>query len=177
MLSALLLVSRAVAASWPRGPVRPRSGRAPPTSHALLRVLVVHAVLAWAHPSAASGVEPVGRRLTEATTATVSDVTALGDAVGNSLITRIVVDPGYYDLTSISCGSSWKTARLCVDHPVTIEAAVNGTVVLDGRKQGDLRIFFIDGSGVELVGLNITGGIDSAVRARLFELLQCPARG
>ena len=60
-------------------------------------------MLIWAAAASASLAAPSAA--SEATTATVSDVTALGDAVGNSLITRIVVDPGYYDLTSISCGS------------------------------------------------------------------------
>ena len=38
-----------------------------------------------------------------------------------------------------------------------IEAAEPGTVVLSAAKQGR-RVFYIKGSGVELIGLNITGG-------------------
>ena len=55
---------------------------------------------------------------------------------------------------------------LCVSRAVTIEAAENGTVVLDAKKN-NRRVFYVGSGGVlELVGLNITGGKTSRVSAR-----------
>ena len=71
---------------------------------------------------------------------------------------RIVLAAGTYEFDgSTACNSaSW----LCVDRAVTIEAAEAGTVVLDA--QGARRVLNITGTGVQLVGLNITGGRLSA---------------
>ena len=48
-------------------------------------------------------------------------------------------------------------AALCIDRPVTIEAEVAGSVVLDAK--GARRVIYVAAAGrAELVGLNITGG-------------------
>ena len=60
--------------------------------------------------------------------------------------------PGTYNLTNAMCADG----MLCVTYAVAIEAEVNGTVVLDANRHH--RVFHITGTGVELVGLNITGG-------------------
>ena len=61
-------------------------------------------------------------------------------------------------------------SALCIDRPVTLEAAVPGAVTLDGG--GALRVMSITGgtveSPVELVGLTITGGSASEASACLL---------
>ena len=47
-------------------------------------------------------------------------------------------------------------ARLCLAQAVHIVAELPGTVVLDAQ-QGN-EVLYITGTGVELMGLNITGG-------------------
>ena len=69
---------------------------------------------------------------------------------------------GVYSLTSDMCSDG----RLCLTsahNGIRIEAEVPGTVVLDAQ-QGN-RVVYITGTGVELVGLNITGGYNSRVRS------------
>ena len=48
-------------------------------------------------------------------------------------------------------------SALCINRPVTIEAEVAGSVVLDAK--GARRVIYVAATGrAELVGLNITGG-------------------
>eukprot|EP00964_Phaeocystis_antarctica_P087014 scaffold55141_cov48-Phaeocystis_antarctica.AAC.1 len=52
----------------------------------------------------------------------------------------------------VSMGSA-----LCIDRPVTIEAEVAGSVVLDAK--GARRVIYVSTAGrAELIGLNVTGG-------------------
>jgi hypothetical protein len=84
-------------------------------------------------------------------------------AVANAAIPRILIAPGTYTFASSGCS----TTRMCVDHDVSIEVTVLGSVVLDAGGayfQGDFsrtfeqRMFRILGSAtVELIGLEITG--------------------
>ena len=92
-------------------------------------------------------------------------------ALGDDAIGRIVLGPGTYEFTTDMCSSS----ALCVDRAVTIEAAEAGTVVLNGM--GARRVFYItkDGTGVVLIGLNITGGLLSdGVRTPASTPIHCP---
>ena len=73
---------------------------------------------------------------------------------------RILLAPGHYVLTDSSLVCSTHSA-LCLDQPVSLEAEVAGTVVLNAARSN--RVFYITGTGVELVGLNITGGYKSTV--------------
>ena len=95
----------------------------------------------------------------------VSSTARLIAALADSGNGRIVLMPGHYELdTGNVCDSvSW----LCINRAVTIEASVTGTVVLDAK--GQRRVFKITGAGVELIGLDITGGY-AAVRACLVNL-------
>ena len=48
-------------------------------------------------------------------------------------------------------------SALCIDRPVTIEAEVAGSVVLDAKRAR--RVIYVSAAGTaQLVGLNITGG-------------------
>ena len=67
---------------------------------------------------------------------------------------------GVYDLTS-GMTEMCSHGMLCLDYAVTIEAEVAGTVVLDAARSN--RVVYITGTGVELIGLNITGGMSSYV--------------
>ena len=80
-------------------------------------------------------------------------------ALAVATVDRIVLAAGTYEFdNSTACDSeSW----LCVDRAVTIEAAEAGTVVLYAK--GARRVFESTGTGVQLVGLNITGGAASYV--------------
>ena len=84
-------------------------------------------------------------------------------ALADSGIDRIVLAAGVYELdpTDVCDSDSW----LCVTSAVTIEAAEAGTVVLDAT--GQRRVFYIEATGVELIGLNITGGYAQYVSACL----------
>ena len=80
-------------------------------------------------------------------------VSGLTEALSNG--GRIVLVAGTYELLAESeaCDlSSW----FCIGHNVTLEAETPGTVVLDAKRQR--RVFSVKGTGVELIGLNITGG-------------------
>ena len=82
---------------------------------------------------------------------TVSSTNELVAAIGNSAVSKVVLQTGTYDLTS----------TLSIDRAVTIEALVAGSAVLNGR--GKRRVFLIDSSGeAQLNGLNITGGFNRA---------------
>ena len=109
-------------------------------------------------------------------TVNVKNAAGLRAAVANGSIGRIVLAAGNYSLTSAMChpkdpflGDLGPTG-LCVGRAVTLAAAQAGTVVLDAGKKG--RVLYVNGSGVELVGLNITGG--KIVSARLSNFWSLP---
>ena len=110
--------------------------------------------------SSPSGAAPLpvqrGRQLTQVSVSTVSQLVA---AVGDSAVDKILVAAGTYELTSDMCLGS----ALCISRAITIEAEVPGTVVFDTK--GSLppyparRPFLIQSGGTAtLIGLNITGG-------------------
>ena len=105
-----------------------------------------------------------GRQL-QATVNTVGEFTT---ALGDGAIGRILLGPGTYQFTTNMCSSS----ALCVDRAVTIEAAEAGTVVLNGM--GARRVFYITGTGVELIGLNITRGYTNSDDVRSFQHIPLP---
>ncbi len=81
----------------------------------------------------------------------VSNTVALTSALANTAIGRIVLAPGTYILN----------AELSITRSVVLEAAVAGSVVLDG--QASTRVLNIDPGSlgvVQLIGLNITGGVN-----------------
>ena len=130
--------------------------------------LIVFACMVQPRPVHAgmSNVVPLGRQLqTTTTTISVNTVSGLTDAVHRSSVDRIVLAPGVYEMdASDVCDRdsqpSWHPSGswLCVSRAMTIEAAVNGTVVLDAWKYG-MRVFSVGSGGpLELIGLNITGG-------------------
>jgi hypothetical protein len=90
----------------------------------------------------------------------VSTSAELLSALANTAVGRIVLAPGTYILS----------AQLSVNRSVVLEAAVAGSVVLDAQASSSSprRVLNIDpgSSGiVQLIGLNITGGYMSNVRA------------
>ena len=132
---------------------------------------------------AAPATGDAGRRMAPAASApqpgltvSVSNATGLRAAVANSSIGQIVLANGTHSLTSAMChpkdqyGYDLGPTGLCVGRAVTLAAAQAGTVVLDAGKQG--RVLFVNGSGVELAGLNITGG--KTVSARLSNFWSLP---
>jgi hypothetical protein len=84
----------------------------------------------------------------------VSTVNELTTALSGGW-SRIVVAPGVYAFTAAMCSNNGDSA-LCISRSVTIEAAVPGTVVLEGLLR--LRVMHISSGTVELIGLDITGG-------------------
>ena len=93
------------------------------------------------------------RQLQAATSSrTVNSTTELEAAIADSSLGRIVVLEGSYLLSS----------QLQINRDVIIEAEIPGTVVLDG--QGSTRVMQISSGTVELIGLNITGGLASGDR-------------
>ena len=69
---------------------------------------------------------------------------------------------GTYEFADDMCSDLGGSA-LCIDRPVTIEAEVAGSVVLDAK--GARRVIYVAAAGwAELVGLNITGGYAYKVR-------------
>ena len=70
---------------------------------------------------------------------------------------------GTYEFADDMCSDQGGSA-LCIDRPVTIEAEVAGSVVLDAK--GARRVIYVAAAGrAELVGLNITGGNTGYVRS------------
>ena len=73
-----------------------------------------------------------------------------------------MLKPGTYGLADSMCSSTSiedivHLSALCIDRPVTIEAEVAGSVVLDAK--GARRVIYVSAAGTaQLVGLNITGG-------------------
>ena len=110
----------------------------------------------------------------------VSTTAGLTSALANTAVSRIVLASGTYDLT----------AGLIVTRSVILEAAVAGSVVLHAQanSSSERRVLSINPgpSGiVQLIGLKITGGYTSHVRARVQNfplprwenaLLTCPFR-
>ena len=100
------------------------------------------------------------RQLSEVTT--VSTVAELIAAVSDGTVDKIVVAPGTYEFGSDMAGCDSYPAALCIDRAVTIEAEVEGGVVLDGMDAR--RVIMVDSGGTaDLVGLNITRGYVSSV--------------
>ena len=92
----------------------------------------------------------------------VSTTSALRTALDSSAV-HIVLEAGVYDVSD---------GQLSLSYAVTIEAEVAGTVVLDASQSN--RVLYITGTGVELVGLNITGGYASyAVSAPKSNPMPC----
>ena len=86
-----------------------------------------------------------------------------------------MLKPGIYEFTDDMCPDLgwWLSSALCIDRPVTIEAEVAGSVVLDAK--GARRVIYVAAAvRAELVGLNITGGATEYV-----SFLTCiePTRG
>ena len=82
-----------------------------------------------------------------------------------------MLKPGTYEFADSMCSNTpidpfWDIsdpAALCIDHSVTIEAEVAGSVVLDAK--GARRVIYVAAAGrAELIGLNITGGAAIYVR-------------
>ena len=72
---------------------------------------------------------------------------------------------GTYEFDDEMCSDRGGSA-LCIDHTVTIEAEVAGSVVLDAK--GARQVVYVTNAGrAELIGLNITGGYSIYVRFRL----------
>ena len=65
---------------------------------------------------------------------------------------------GTYEFAEDMCSDDYQGgSALCIDRPVTIEAEVAGSVVLDAK--GARRVIYVAAAvRAELVGLNITGG-------------------
>ena len=94
---------------------------------------------------------------------TASEIKA---ALDDPSIDRIMVQYGTYAFTASDitpdCHQSI-AAALCITRPVTIEAEIHGTVVLDARgsQSSPRRVVAIQAAGgasVELLGLKLTGG-------------------
>ena len=90
----------------------------------------------------------------------MSTVASLTSALANTAVARIVLAPGTYYLS----------AELSVTRSVVLEAAVAGSVVLNGQasSSNQRRVLSINpgSSGVvQLIGLNITGGYIFNVRS------------
>ena len=89
----------------------------------------------------------------------VSTVADLRSALANTAVGRIVLASGTYYLSS----------ALSITRSVILEAAVAGSVVLDAQASYPRRVMTISAlSGVvQLIGLRITGGYSSVVRAHV----------
>ena len=90
----------------------------------------------------------------------VSTSAGLLSALANTAVGRIVLAPGTYILR----------AELNVTRSVVLEAAVAGSVVLEAQANSSSlrRVLFINAGWlgvVQMIGLNITGGYMSDVRA------------
>ena len=97
-----------------------------------------------------------GRHLTEVTVSTVTELTA---AVGDSAVDKITVAPGRYEFDS---GTEMCTeSALCIDRAVIIKAELAGSVVLDAKGSTWTTRRYIEvqlGGAADLIELNITGG-------------------
>ena len=132
--------------------------------------LLVQAGVAAPQDEGSLGLVPrsMARRLTN-----VKNASELVAAVEDESVGTIVVAAGTYKLTSKMSGAACSPyddddSALCIRRNLTIRAENNGTVVLDATKQ-TWRVIYVGGGGrLELVGLNITGGVADIVRS-LFE--------
>ena len=98
------------------------------------------------------------------TYATVSTVAGLTSALANTAVGRIVLASGTYYLSS----------ALSITRSVILEAAVAGSVVLDAQASYPRRVMTINpfpSGEVQLIGLRITGGYASYVRAHVQKFL------
>ena len=94
-------------------------------------------------------------------------------AVSDGTVDKIVVASGTYEFGSDMAGCGSYPAALCINRAVTIEAEVEGGVVLDGMDAR--RIITVDSGGTaDLVGLNITRGYVSAVSSHFYTLPPSP---
>ena len=88
-------------------------------------------------------------------------------ALDNPAIETIVLAPGRYSFANNNgnCDDPYglQIRWLCITRTVTIQAAEPGAVELDAM--GQRGVLGIDASGVQLIGLNITGGLYNYVRA------------
>lgn len=96
----------------------------------------------------------------------VSSVSELITAIGNHSVDRVVAQAGTYRLNMSEINTSMRrlcrSAAICINRTLTIEAAVPGAVVLDAMNEK--RVFEIQPGGMaELIGLNITGGSTNSV--------------
>ena len=87
-------------------------------------------------------------------------------AIGNHSVDRVVAQAGTYRLNMSEINTSMRrlcrSAAICINRTLTIEAAVPGAVVLDAMNEK--RVFEIQPGGMaELIGLNITGGSTNSV--------------
>ena len=95
----------------------------------------------------------------------VSTVAGLTSALSNTAVSRIVLASGTYNLIS----------ELSITRSVILEAAAGATVTLNAQASSFasmFRVLYIDpgSSGVvQLIGLHITGGYVSYVRAHVQE--------
>ena len=98
------------------------------------------------------------RQLSEVTT--VSTVAELIAALIDSTVDKIVMVAGTYEFGSTMAGCTDFPAALCISRAVTIEAEVEGGVVLDGM--GARRVITVESGGAaDLIGLHITRGYAS----------------
>ena len=114
-------------------------------------------------PFSDDGATPLlhGSRQLSEVTMSVSTVAGLTAALINGTVDKIVVAQGTYEFGSYMAGCAYPTA-LCINRNVTIEAEVEGGVVLDGMDAR--RVITVDSGGTaDLVGLNITRGYVSEV--------------
>ena len=100
------------------------------------------------------------------TYATVSTVADLTSALANTTVAHIVLASGTYYLSS----------ELSITRSVILEAAVAGSVVLDAQANSSSRrsvmtINAFPSGVVQLIGLRITGGYASGVRAHVQKFL------
>ena len=97
------------------------------------------------------------------TYATVSTVADLTSALANTAFGRIVLASGTYYLSS----------ELSITRSVILEAAEAGSVVLDAQASSSSprRVMTISAPVVQLIGLRITGGYASGVRAHVQKFL------
>ena len=100
------------------------------------------------------------RQLSDVTT--VSTVAELIEALIDSTVDKIVMVAGTYEFGSTMAGCTDFPAALCISRAVTIEAEVEGGVVLDGM--GARRVITVESGGAaDLIGLHITRGYASGV--------------
>ena len=125
-------------------------------------MVLANAVLTSDHPEAglySALLIPSHRRELQTAVSTTAD---LRSALANTAVSRIVLASGTYNLI----------AELSITRSVILEAAVAGSVVLHAQANSSSRRRVLNinpgSSGVvQLIGLHITGGRNSAVRAHV----------